>query len=376
MSFSAVRRKLAASNIFNCSNLADFISTIVAVLPYKGVSMSRFYICEYEGVRFLTKFCFYQKSSPEIYGKATKGMVSHIDAEINILITFKEKVINKNITPCILELVYETTCEGISKLTPKEKICERLMIDYCETLPEDDVEQLVCKYNELVKNGLAHDKCAFLVLEKCDMSLDIYLRKNINTSVSLAVFKSLLFMIIYTIYALNRIYPRFRHFDLHTENIMLKFDPNYKFKATNPKFLLFTIDGETYSVPYFGIIPKIIDFGFSSLPEEGIISVATENRMQMYYRADNDLLYLFHWIHYTLSRAKGDKLSRVDKLLTHLEPNHAYVQYSTPYIRKIEDKIPTYEQMIKNNVWDEYKKYKVPKTQVYNEFTPIEELNK
>jgi serine/threonine protein kinase len=337
--------------------------------------MSRFYICEFEGIRFLTKLCFYRKTPPEIYGKVSKNVVAHIDAEINILKIFRDRLLRKNITPCILELVYEKVCENLDKIVPKEKICERLMLDYRDTIPEDDVEQLLCKYDDLVKNGLAHNKCAFLVLEKCDMSLDDYLRKSINTPVSMAVFKSLLFQIIYTMYAIKQIYPGFRHYDLHTDNIMLKFDSNYKFKATNPKFLVFHIDGEQYSVPYFGIFAKIIDFGFSSLPEENIVSNATDDRIQMYFRSDNDLLFLFHFIHYTLSHTGGDKLGRVDKLLSSLEPNRSYVQHYTEHIRRIAHKIPTYEQMVKNKVFDEYTKYKPIKSQIYNEFTPVDDQN-
>lgn len=376
MPHNIIRKKIDASNLFNCSDLTEFTSSIVKILPYEGVSMSRFYICEVEGIRFLTKLCFYRKEAPEIYGKVNRDLLAHVDAEINILKILRDKIIDNNISHCILELVYEKVCDGLGKITPKEKICEQLVLDYKETRPEDDVEQLLCKYSDLVKNNLAYDKCAFLVLEKCDMSLDEYLLKSINTPVSLAVFKSLLFQIIYTMYAINYIYPGFRHYDLHTDNIMLKFDPNYKFKATNPKFLVYHIDGERYSVPYFGIIPKIIDFGFSSLPEEGIVSNATDDKVRMYYRSNNDLLFLFRFIHYTLSRSGGDKLGRVDKILSNLEPNRTYVQYYTEHIRKIEDKIPTYEQMVRNRVFDEYKKHAPPKTQIYNEFTPLTELQK
>lgn len=368
MSSAVLRKKLETGNIFNCTDLYPFISSIIQILPYKGISMSRFYVCEYEGVRFLTKLSFYRKSPPEIYGKVSKNVIPHIDAEINILKYFKENIIDKNLTPCILELVHTTICNGLENIVPKSHICEQLMLDYRDNAPEDDVEQLICKYYDLVKNGLAHDKCAFLVLERCDMSFDEFLRKSINTPVSLAVFKSLLFLIIYTMYTLNRIYPKFRHYDLHTENIMLKFDTNYRFKATNPKFLLIHISDITYSVPYFGIIPKIIDFGFSSLPEENIISNVTEDRIQMYFRTDNDLLFLFHWIHFTLSNTGGDKLGQVDKLLSQLEPNRTYVQYYTEYIRKVEDQLPTYEDMIMNPVWNEYKKYKVPRNQIYSEY--------
>jgi hypothetical protein len=152
---------------------------------------------------------------------------------------------------------------------------------------------------------------------------------------------------------------------------MLKFDQGYKFKASDQKFLVFIIDGVKYYVPYFGIIPKIIDFGFSSLPEENIVSNAVEDRAQMYFRSQNDLLLLFHWIYHILKQSGGDKLGRIDKILQHLEPNRTYVQYYTEYIRKVESQIPSYEDMVKNRVWTEYKNSKVKDRQIYAEYTPV-----
>lgn len=370
MPMQVVRNKIQAAKIFNCDNLEGFIRSIVQILSFKGYSMSRFYMCEIQGIRFLTKLCFYKKSHTEIYGKTSKNVLPHIDAEIAILKVFRENIIEKNMTPCILELVYEYVCEGIETLSPRDKMCERLMLEYRDTNPGEDVLQQICKYKDMVKAGLAHDKMAFLVLEKCDMTFDDYLKKSINTPVSLAVFKSLLFQIIYTFYVITKIYPNFHHYDLHTDNIMLKFDSNYKFRATNPKFLVFTIDKDTYNVPYFGIFAKIIDFGFSSLPEENIISNATEDRVQMYHRSANDLLFLFHWIYFTLAHS-GDKLDRVDKLLSALEPNRTYIHYYTEYIRKVENIIPTYENMVKNKIFDEYRKYVIPSSQIYAEYTPV-----
>jgi serine/threonine protein kinase len=373
MPYNAIGRKLRGSNLFNCDNISGFVASILQVLPFKGVSMSRFYMCEYEGVRFLTKLCFYRKTPIELYGKPSKSLTSYVDSEINILKILRETIIDKNISPCILELVFETICDGLEKMSPGPRNCEHVLLD---STSDDDVRHLICGYNDLVKNGLAHNKCAFLVLERCDMTLEDYLLKSVNTPVSAAVFKSLMFMIIYTMYAINRLYPRFRHYDLHTANIMLKFDPNYKFKSNNPKFLVITIDDETYSVPYFGIIPKIIDFGFSTMPEKGVTSGITEDKLHMYYRSENDLLFLFHWIHHTVSHSSVDKQGRIERLLSKLDPTRAYVNYYTEHIRKIEQSIPTYETMVKNKIWDEYRNVKATKTQIYNEFTPIAEVEK
>ncbi len=369
MSQRIIKKKITANNLFDCSDLSNFISSIVQVLPYKGISMSRFYLCDVGGVRFLTKMCFYRKTAIEIYGAPPDTVIPHIDAEMNILRIFNEKIVARNISPCIIELVYSRICTGLEGLITKKTDCTES--NEHDSSPEYDVITQLCRYNDLIKNDLAHDKYAFLVLDMCDMSLDEYLHKGTNSPINIVVFKSLLFQIVYTMYAITTIYPGFRHFDLHTENIMLKFDTSYRFKSNDPKFMVFNIAGTKYTVPYFGIVAKIIDFGFSSLPEEGIVSNATEDKERMYFRAQNDLLLLFHWIHFRLRHVAGDKPNYVDKLLQSLEPNRSYVQYHTEHIRKIEGEIPTYEQMIKNDVWHEYTEYSVPKKQIYSEFASI-----
>lgn len=376
MPAGTIKKKITAGNLFNCENLTDFIASIIQILPYRGFSLSRFYLCELDGIKFLTKLCFYRKTSIEIYGKAPENVSSHIDAEVNILRVLNEKFTRAGVTPCIIELVYSKVCDDLSKLVPKESVCEHLLTIEGDITPEDDIKQLLCRHSDLIKNDLAFNKCAFLVLDRCDLSLDEYLLKSINTPISLAVFKSLLFMVIHTFYTISSVYPGFRHYDLHTENIMLKFDPNYKFKASDAKFLIFVVDGERYSVPYFGIFPKIIDFGFSSLPEENIMSNAIADKERMYHRTQNDILFLFHWIYFRIRNMPGDKLNRIDKLLQKLEPNRSYVQYYTEHIRKIEHKIPTYEQMIKNRVWDEYKRHKASKNQIYSEYNEIKRPSK
>ena len=51
----------------------------------------------------------------------------------------------------------------------------------------------------------------------------------------------------------------------------------------------------------------------------------------------------------------GDKLGYVDDLLSALEPTQSYIHFYTEFIRKNEDTIPTYEDMIKNKVFFHYK---------------------
>lgn len=355
------------SKVFDCSDLSNFIASIVEILPFSGFSMSRFYTCEVQGVRFLTKVCLYSKSANEIYAKPRSDLMPHPDAEISILKLFKKKFIDEGVTPCILELAYVKVCNDLSKLVPSDEVCKRLTLEY-RVAPEDDVLQYICKHHDLVRNDLAHNRCAFLVLERCDMSLDTYLQHSISTPLSVVVFKALLFMIIQTFYAIKKVYPKFHHYDLHTDNIVLKFDRDYKFKPTKPRFLLYHIADEEYYVPYFGIIPKIIDFGFSTVPEEGIISSATEDKHIMFYRSKNDMMFLFYHIYHVVATSGRERLDRIDKILCALEPTRSYVHFYTEHIRKIEDQLPTYEDMIKNNVFHEYKKYRAKPNQIYKTY--------
>lgn len=370
------KKQIDISKIFDCNDLALFASTIVQTLPYHGISKSKFYICELHGVRFLTKLSFYRKTAAELYGKKNVKVMPQPDAELQILRLFRENIIENNITPCILELITDKVCTGIEKLAPDDRECEKLIVDYeGEQLP-DNIDQLFCRYNDFVKHGLAHNKCVFMVLEKCDMPLDEYLQKSVNSPVGVAIFKSILFMVIHAFYSINFIYPKFRHYDLHTDNIIIKFDTKFRFKGTEPKFLVFHIDGIPYVLPYFGLIPKVIDFAYSVLPEEGIYSNIIEDRAQMYYRADNDLLYLFHWIYRIVVTSNNPNMSKIESLLSSLEPNGTYKHHYTSYIRKIASDIPSYHTMLRNKVFDEYRNYKVSPGQIHAEYTGVETIEK
>jgi hypothetical protein len=361
-----VRGKIDASKLFDCRDITLFASSIRQILPFRGYSNSRFYMCEYFGVRFLTKMTFYRKIPWELYApRGRRDVIPQPDAEIEILNLLRKHIIEPGASPCILELVTSKVCTKISRLAPRPRECEQLIIDYSITNLPDNIDQLLCKYMDLVKNGFAHDKIAFLVLEKCDMNLDEYIRNSVNSSVGIAVLKSILFMVIHALYAISRVYPGFRHYDLHTDNIVLKFDRAYKFRASEPKFLTFDIDGETYAVPYFGIIPKIIDFGFSVIPEEGIYSNIIEDKYHMFNRADNDALFLFHHVYITISSTGNPLLKTVEKILADLEPNHTYKHYYTEYIRKVDKLLPSYDTMIRSKTFSEYRKYVIDKSQVY-----------
>lgn len=362
------------ATLFNCADLTEFKASIDRVLPYHGISNSKFYMCKVNNVQFLVKLYFFRLEPYEIYGKPSKAVISQGDAELGILKLLLAKFINKNITPCILELMNHNTCNNLDKVIPRARICDQITLTDEIKSPSEDVDRTLCEYANLQRAGLAHNKCVFMVLEKCDLSLSEYIKRMVASSTNFAVFKAMLFEIIYTMYAISYVYPKFRHYDLHTDNIMLKIDPTFKFKISAPKFRIYTVQGVRCAIPYFGITPKLIDFGFSVIPEEKLVSNAIKDRKQMYYRADNDLILLFHWIHHEVVRAGLDKWGHIDEMLRKLEPNQTYTHFNTEYIRKVENKLPTYHDMITNSVWDEFKKYQPTEDQIYTEYTPLESV--
>lgn len=362
-----------SDKLFNCNDLGQFIKSIIKVLPYSGASMSRFYLCEYNRAKFITKLCAYRKSAYELYDKkGSTKILNHTDAEIAIINILKKYIIDANVSSCIIEIVHTKICNNINKLLKSSTNCDQLLTKFNnENTPENDIFTFLCKYNDLIKDDLAYNKCAFIVMDKCDITLETFIHKIINTSIHTILFKSILFHIIYVFYAINKIFPKFRHYDLHTENILLKFDYSYTVNHSNPKFTQYTIDNTDYYVPYFGIIPKIIDFGFSVLPEKNILSSAIYDKIHMHYRADNDLLLLFYWIDNSIFNINHDINSPILDILRQLDPTTSYIHYYVEYIKKIEHTIPTYKDMVTNDVWKDYKSFKVSPQQIYKRYDPV-----
>jgi serine/threonine protein kinase len=363
--------KIDVAKVFNCADLSEFIASVRQILPWSGISGSRFYKCEYKGVYFITKMCFYAKSTPQLYAKLPKGVYSFTDTEINILKILKKKIIDANISICIVELIYVHTCDNLLELY-KDKYnsenCRKIILEY-NTINDGIMDKHMCRYIQDIKLGLAENKCAFMVLEECSITFDTYLQQYMHSAIDVAVFKSLLFHIIYTFYAITKIYPKFRHYDLHTSNIMLNFDQEYKYNSHTIKYMVYNIDGVEYNIPYFGIIPKIIDFGFSSIPEEDIISAITIDRIMASNRHDVDIIHLFGWI--LTSVTHHDTFGHINRILEALDPTKTYRHGIKLYVDQIKDQIPTCEQMLKNKIFSDYTEYKVNKSQIFNEFTPL-----
>jgi len=344
--------------IYDCSDLKKFISIIKTILPYRGYSSSHFFTNIINGTQFITKLNFYRKDNPELYGVKSATTVHQNTAEIRILEILKREILDKKKSPCIIRIIYHKDCSGLPIL-PNKKLCEQY-----KQASEDNIFQIVqglfCKHVELIRKGLSNDGFAFVALEKCDITLRFFLKKYLNNSLEgVVIFKSILFQIIYTLYTITKRYPSFKHYDLHTDNIMLKFDANYSFNPMDLKFLIYKDEKMHWAIPYFGIQPKIIDFGFSMIEEEGIMSNILDNKQIMNSRPQNDILFLLYDI-YDITENVG-----VEKILDKLDPTKFYNHFDLNYLEENQNKIPSYKQMLNNIIWKEYKNFEVSPSQQY-----------
>jgi serine/threonine protein kinase len=185
----------------------------------------------------------------------------------------------------------------------------------------------------------------------------------LNNPIEQGIFKSFIFQILYTIYQIKKLYPSFQHYDLHSDNIMLKIDTNYIFNPMKPEYNVYWVEDKRFAIPYVGMMPKIIDFGFAVIAEKGIVSNIIDDKDIMFKRTKNDLVMLYYHIY---DVAHDDNI--IVDMLKALEPNETYKHFNTEYIRSIEDKIPSYTQMIDNSIWNDYTNFEVNPSFVINEY--------
>ena len=123
--------------------------------------------------------------------------------------------------------------------------------EYSDDDEENDEDEFSDITNELtnVYANVINFPCQIICLEDLDNTLDFLLEE---TNISDKHVISCLFQIIMTLIVYQKLFD-FTHNDLHTNNIM--------FKKSEKKYIHYYYNDKYYSVPTFGRIYKIIDFG-------------------------------------------------------------------------------------------------------------------
>lgn len=351
--------------IFDCDNISKFIDSFVSILPLKGISDSLFAICEVKRgdkkVRFLVKF-YHHKKTPLEQITDYKGINSS-DAEIAIMKEFKKTFIDTNITPNIIEMLYYKKCNNIESLA-SDSVCEDPSTHAMIKSSEDETELVhtfgnffynrICDLIIKKRVGLVGDNYYFAIIEQMNEALSDYISDNAISAggVFIPILKTILFEIIYTLREIEKKYPKFKHGDLHPQNILLLNDPNYKFDPNNIKYIVYASKSNTpYYVPYYGIVPKIIDFGHSALPEINVVSPASMSLRQKYINVANDTTYLL-WYIYKMFNANQE----IVNLIKSIYHNNMFVFLrDASQMRRFANRQLSTEILLDNNIWDEYK---------------------
>lgn len=202
------------------------------------------------------------------------------------------------------------------------------------------------------------------VMERCDMSFVSYLSTYHDTYVEFMIFKSMFFMVVYTMYQIQKMYPGFHHYDLHTENVMIKIDRDFVFNPSKPTFLVFNDDKVgTFTIPYYGVMPRIIDFGFAVIPEEKMCPIASRDETFMRSRWTHDIgLFMLHTY-----EDLGRYHTRVANFLATIDPEmvHTEAIFTALYHH---DKIPPTAEILRSSVWDEFRNVKIKPEQIHDEY--------
>lgn len=366
-------------DIFDHKDINKFIDSIVVLYNFGGISGSLFAVCQAGGTKFLTKMCFYIKEAYATSGESTSGVSSVMsepaDTEIKILAFIKNKIIDKNHSPCFIEMLYHKTFDDFLASIPGDLGCDKLGrgIRSNDELV-NKVKDIICYRTALVRNGFALNKCSFIVLEQCAGTVADMIAGMAKDHMVLAfeVLRSFVFMVIHALWVMRKFDPKARHFDLHTQNVLVKFTASYDLDLSRTSYLKFPVKkGVDFYIPFMGALPKIIDFGFSTLPDNNIISNKVKDKFFTYHRAENDALLWFSGLNGRLSSTRIG--NRAYELFCALDPTKFFEYHYTDIINQHSDEVPSYEQMLMSGVFDSYKDVTRAKTDsVIHEYAPVD----
>ena len=177
--------------------------------------------------------------------------------------TFKNETLKtyyRNDTQCSRESMTSTTSSCSSK--DSETSCssqeeedgdEDHTSQLSELTQEDDVESEYEEYDTEITATIHKFPVQIICIEKLSNTLDHHIKEH-NYTIPLEEWKSILCQILMILLTYQKCFD-FTHNDLHSNNIM--------YEETTKTHLYYRYNGIFYSVPTFGKIYKIIDFGRS-----------------------------------------------------------------------------------------------------------------
>lgn len=263
---------MSVTNVLGCNNIKNLMKTILVAQSLKTFGVSGNYICKIENLQFFVKIALYPLFPHDQWKlpPPTKNIV--VDAEINIMRAIASRIIATGISPHFVEILAVARCTDVSQYIIDANRCNQQLLG---NIAADDYPQsLFCSFSDLIATNHAIDKFALIFSELCDMSIRDYFARYMPLFPTTrdTLISGMIFQIYYSLAAINRVWPTFRHGDMLAHNIMIKLTDDGDKYANGTHYLQYRIDDKIWNVPFFGIYIKIIDFGHSEIPEEGIIS--------------------------------------------------------------------------------------------------------
>lgn len=355
--------------LIDCNNIVGLAKYASRVPDDRGNFRAMIVPCAIDGKRFVVKIIEYYAKTPTGEARPTDSGMKYLtaaDTEIATLRLLRERLIRPGVTPCIAEMLSVKVCENC--LEQGAVYSGHSAIKYTARSAENSIIRKLSQSYEMYKRGVIVDKLAFIAIESIETTLLAFLYYVRNDSIGRMMITGVLWMTLYTIGAIDRVLPGFRHNDLHISNVMIYTDPNYSLDE-GIKYIEYTIEDpdkppRTYWVPFLGVLPKIIDFGHASVPSEGF---ASEELLHPLFanKINGDIGYLFTSIHGgILEQASAYAADMaIVQLIDILSPR----RYHSKMFPLEESKIPTAFEMLDNEVFSEYRSPK-SESQIYSRY--------
>lgn len=290
--------------------------------------------------------------------------ISSTKCQIRVGYLLRERLIRKGRTPCLMELLSHVECEDA--LDQVDSYSAHSHTEYHGN--ERLIRLFLVNARDEARAGFSANTVTLAAFEYCGASLRAYLA--IGSLIPMEQFvetvRGFVWMIAFTLYTIRREFPGFEHHDLHLENVLVKTDDSYNAaeRGSIMSYLEFSRDADTkYYVPYFGVYPKIIDYGNCTVPSEGfgsVVMVGDKGVVQKTNDMQNFLWYLYADLS-SVYNSTTERYAALDALLTQLDTQRYFSRLAKEHTEL------TPEQVIDHPIYADYRVAK-PGKHVYSRY--------
>jgi len=366
-------------------NLPDLIKLSMYRIIANTMSGGLIFACKSpQGGIFIMKITAHRKTEIEIYSrKSTQaaGTMNTAEAETRVMLLLKKHFIDTGITPHLAEILDHRMCvltELVKSIGTPCSAAYKQMPAFPPPGMVRSPQEIICEYAERIDLGFYEDRASIVFLEHCGyMSLHNVFEHGIATGYANALdtLRGILFSIVFTLTAITDKFPLFRHGDLHAGNIMILNDMRFVVDPHHTQFVRYRRGGDEWLVPFRGAWIKIIDFGYSQIPEEDVISDQRRDPLDVLKMHLSDIHYLLYYIRQNcMTLLRSNPLAEVldRELFQPMDPqqirdNHAGIAET---LKRAKDPL-TYPQILACSAFDAFKitaEKKLPDAPIYQTF--------